>query len=132
MTTDELIDIVRRYAAEHLPLKAVVLTLSSPKPNGVGPYLSVLVKVAPAAGVADAGRPKIGPTQRRILRAVADMDAEAPTGEDIAAAAKFPYESHLKKLLSTMRKDGLLGGQKNEQGYPITPAGLDALGDLGD
>jgi hypothetical protein len=70
---------------------------------------------------------KVGRTVRAILKAVAGMDAEEPTGPEIAAAAKLPYESHLKKTLSTMRAEGFLGGDKGDEGYPITPLGLAML-----
>ncbi len=56
------------------------------------------------------------------------MDGDdAPTGEEVAAAARLPYESHFKKLLSAMRTKGLLGGEKGQAGYAITILGLEAI-----
>ena len=70
---------------------------------------------------------KLNATTRRILRAVAGTDTESPTGQEIADAAGFPYEPELRKTLAALRKKGLLGGQARDQGYPITPLGLEAL-----
>jgi DNA-binding IscR family transcriptional regulator len=70
---------------------------------------------------------KLYPTERRILNAVANLDGENPTGEEIAAQIKSPYESHLRKLLSSLRKRGYLGGGQGEAGYPLTPKGLAAI-----
>ena len=85
----------------------------------------------PPAGSAAA--PTLGSWYRKILRAVAGLDAEAPTGPEIAAALQLRSSApELRKMLSALRKKGLLGGAARDQGYPITPAGLDALDQAGD
>lgn len=66
-------------------------------------------------------------TERRILKAVAALEAENPTGEEIAAAARMPYQPHLRKTLYSMRSKGMLGGFKGDVGYPITPLGLSLI-----
>ncbi len=131
MSTDELLECVRRYALEHCPrTDAVRLTLADGRGEG-GPYLSALVPLAgPPAGSAAA--PTLGSWYRKILRAVAGLDAEAPTGPEIAAALQLRRARRSCGRCSALRKKGLLGGAARDQGYPITPAGLDALDQAGD
>ena len=65
--------------------------------------------------------------ERRLLRAVAGLEVEEPTAEEIAAAAKVKNEPYLRRLLSSLRQRGLLEGERGQAGYGLSPAGLAAL-----
>lgn len=80
--------------------------------------------LAPGADLLAHDVPDVTRTERRILKAVAALETDEPTGPEVAAAAKLPYEPELRKLLAGMRKKGLLGGQPRDQGYPATVLGL--------
>jgi hypothetical protein len=125
MTTDELLEVVRAYAQERYPRTPAVrvrIDLADGEP--------IRLPIPDRAGVtrmADVDAPRVSRIERKILRAVADMDTEEPTGPEIAAAAKLPYEPEFRKTLSAMRKRDLLGGGARDQGYPIAAAGLAAI-----
>jgi hypothetical protein len=70
---------------------------------------------------------KLNPSERCILRAVADMEEKSPTAEEIARAAKLKNSPHFRNLLSALRKRGLLNGDHKDQGYPISEAGKEAI-----
>ena len=67
------------------------------------------------------------PLMRRILKAVAGMDAEEPTITEIAAAVKMRADPYLRKTLGAMRTLGFLGGVNDDAAFPITPKGLDCI-----
>jgi hypothetical protein len=70
---------------------------------------------------------KVYPSERRILKAVAAMEADEPTAAQIAVAAKIKNDSHLRTLLLLMRKRDFLGGAAGEDAYPLTPKGQAAI-----
>ena len=72
---------------------------------------------------------KISESDKTVLQAVAELP-EAPTGSEIARKSGYSYDSHLKMRLSSLRQRGLLGGEKCETGYPLTPEGWAAIGEL--
>jgi len=130
MTTDELLGHVRQYALEHFPRVAAVRFTVAP-PGASEPHVSVLVDLTARPAPAARG-PAVGRVDRALLAAVTGLEVESPTGPEIADAAHFPNGPELRKRLSALRKRGLLGGRERDQGYPITPAGLEALDQAGD
>ena len=123
---DDVASVAARWIQEHFPgTRAFVVSIASPK-NGRIPYLSRLVKIPQAAGPADAGRAKLSQADRTVLEAVAGLP-DAPTGQEIAKAAGYPYDSHLKMKLSLLRRRGLLGGGRGDTGYPLTDRAVELL-----
>lgn len=123
MSTEELLEAVRAYAQERFP-RTPAVRVSIELIDGD----KVKLRIPDASGAVKNGSseslPQINSTERRILRAAAELDDENPTGEEIATAAKLPYQPHFKKMLSALRSEGMLGGLKGDVGYPITPLGL--------
>ena len=124
MPTDELMEMIRQWAAERWPrgpaVSVVVKLLDGVKVTFSLP--DVPYRPSSPASAPDAGE-KVYPHERRILKIVAAMKEDEPTIAQVAAAAKFKNDPFLRKMLSLMRKRDLLGGEAGEDAYPLTPKG---------
>jgi biotin operon repressor len=58
--------------------------------------------------------------ERNILEALGD---QTMSGQEIARAAGYAYESHLKACLADMRRRGLLAGASGARGYCVPRPG---------
>jgi hypothetical protein len=106
-------------AAEGEPLRVIVDYRDSRAELLVGPAAAP----APTPVPTPLQSGKLTPTQRSILKTVAKMDVNNPTAREISKAGRLPFDPHLRRLLSALRSEGLLGGAKGEAGYVLTEKG---------
>jgi hypothetical protein len=128
MPTDELMEIIRQWAAERWPghpaVSVVVKLAGGEKAAFTLP--DVPYRPSTPAPTGDAAE-KVYPHERRLLKVIAAMKEDEPTIAQVAAAAKFKNDPWLRKMLALMRKRELLGGDVGEDAYPLTPKGQAAL-----
>ncbi len=97
----------------HVVVKGNGLDLSMRLPAGV-----------PAA-------PSLDPRERQPLR-LSEMEANAieaigtatMSGQEVAEAAGYPFDSRLKACLESLRRRGILGGGIGERGYYLIGSAL--------
>jgi len=131
--TEALLIAARAWVGAYCPghtAAAVCIKLDSGLPVQV-PMFPGVAASPPARERAATPEGKLTEADRCILEAVAGM-AEAPTGQEIAKASGYPYDSHLKGRLAVLRFRGLLGGRKGDAGYPLTEPGAEALAPCND
>ncbi len=132
MSTDDLIEAVRLYCLERFPrrpaVRFTVVLIDGEKIKMSIPDVPCRPPTAPnGPGGAASGNEKVYPAERRVLDAVAGMEKENPTGEEIAEAAGMTEYTGFRALLHAMRRNGRLGGKAGTDAYPITAKGWAAL-----
>jgi hypothetical protein len=134
--TDELMKLIRLWALERWPrrpVQRVTVELADgdkvkmPMPDC--PYQPAGAAPNRQVGGASVASDGLYRYQRRILETVAGMETEEPTAELILAALgwKDVNANGIRKMLASMRKQGLLGGATGKDAYPLTAKGAAAV-----